>query len=401
MNEDSSGEVIWGNIVGISISLAIMAPFVQAVSIYWQVFLLELNATPLIISMIYGVSSIVSSIAMVYGGFLADKYGRKRLIVVFTFFISLSFLAMHFATSWQEIFVIYVLQGLAAVYSPAMNAIIADSAPIKKRGKMYSIIFLFPRIMAVIAPYIALLFVAKYGLLYGVRKLLFLAFITCAFAALIRALALRETLRKGEIGTIPDNHAKYGYIDVIRYMAKNMATLLIFLGTLVFIFGLIYLEQLYVLVYLQLDYESWAYINMIYIAISIALSIPSGVIVDKIGRKKPLAISMAIAIISQAILAFAPIKRAGLYIAISFILSAISNSLGFTAYMSIEADLLPSELRGRSYALLRIYESVISIIAVTIGGVLYTIYPRLPFIGATILSVFGLIISILLRETLS
>jgi len=282
-----------------------------------------------------------------------------------------------------------------------MNAIIADSAPIKKRGKMYSIIFLFPRIMAVIAPYIALLFVAKYGLLYGVRKLLFLAFITCAFAALIRALALRETLRKGEIGTIPDNHAKYGYIDVIRYMAKNMATLLIFLGTLVFIFGLIYLEQLYVLVYLQLDYESWAYINMIYIAISIALSIPSGVIVDKIGRKKPLAISMAIAIISQAILAFAPIKRAGLYIAISFILSAISNSLGFTAYMSIEADLLPSELRGRSYALLRIYESVISIIAVTIGGVLYTIYPRLPFIGATILSVFGLIISILLRETLS
>jgi len=102
MNEDSSGEVIWGNIVGISISLAIMAPFVQAVSIYWQVFLLELNATPLIISMIYGVSSIVSSIAMVYGGFLADKYGRKRLIVVFTFFISLSFLAMHFATSWQE-----------------------------------------------------------------------------------------------------------------------------------------------------------------------------------------------------------------------------------------------------------------------------------------------------------
>ena len=400
MESQDTNNVIWSNIIGISLSLATMIPFIQATSIYWQVFLLELEATPLVISIMFSVSSIISSISMIYGGYLADRYGRKKLIVMFTFFMSLTFLAMYYAASWREIFIIYALQGLASIYSPALDAIIADSAPVQKRGKMYSIIFLFPRIMVIIAPYIALLFIKKYGLVYGVRRLMILAFITCMLASLIRAISLRETLEIKKKEMILSSNAEYGYREVLGYIVKNMTRLLIFVGILMFMFGMIYLQQLYVLVYLQVDYETWAYINMIYIAISIMLTIPSDIIVDKIGRKTPLIISMALAIICQAILAFAPINKAGLYVTISFILSAFANFLGFTAYISIEADLLPHEQRGRAYAVLRIFESATSILGVIVDGILYVLHPRLPFIGATILSILGFIISTILKETL-
>jgi len=390
--------VIWRNILGMAISFAIIVPFTQALSIYWQVFLLELDATPLIISLMYGVSSIVSAISMIYGGYLADRHGRKKLIAVFTFFTSLTFLAMYYATTWQEIFIIYILQGLMGIYSPAVDAIIADSAPVQKRGKAYSIIFLIPRIMAVGAPYIALMFVVRYGLVHGMRRLMILAFITCALAALIRAGFLRETLKERKAPRY--SPAQYKYREVLNYVVKNIGGFLVFLVILMFTLGLIYLEQLYVLVYLRVDYEAWAYIIIMYMMITIALTIPSGMIVDRVGRRASLVASVVLAVISQAILDFAPIGGAKLHVAVSFILFAFANSLGFTAYLTMMADLLPHEQRGRAYAVLRILESAAGILGAIAGGLLYMLYPRLPFIAATILSILGLIVSIMLGETL-
>ena len=99
-------------------------------------------------------------------------------------------------------------------------------------------------------------------------------------------------------------------------------------------------------------------------------------------------------------LSTAPVGNAFNHVFVGFITINVGSILSMNAYNALEADLMPSELRGRGYAILRLIESLVVVFGTMLGGYIYMINPRLPFIISVFLSIMALIVSIRLPETL-
>ena len=92
-----------------------------------------LGASLLEIGLISSVGSALSALITLPGAYIADRYGRKRIIIVFTYFIAVGYLVHALAPDWWYILLGAVIVNLSRVYLPALQAIEADSIPKEKR----------------------------------------------------------------------------------------------------------------------------------------------------------------------------------------------------------------------------------------------------------------------------
>ena len=115
------------NLYVMMLSGAIWTPISTAMSIYWQIYLMTLGASPFEVAIIAMSSTLVLSIARILGGYLADIVGRRKLIVSMTYAVSVCYLAMFFATTWKIILLTSIFLNIFLLYQPATEAIIADS----------------------------------------------------------------------------------------------------------------------------------------------------------------------------------------------------------------------------------------------------------------------------------
>ncbi|NIN64179.1 MAG: MFS transporter, partial [Anaerolineae bacterium] len=68
------------------------------------------------------------------GGIIADRIGRKKVIVFGTALRTIAPLLLFFAKSWQLVVPGLILNSMSSLYGPAFNAIISESLPKDRRG---------------------------------------------------------------------------------------------------------------------------------------------------------------------------------------------------------------------------------------------------------------------------
>ncbi|MEH7276850.1 MDR family MFS transporter [Neobacillus vireti] len=139
-------------------------------------------------------SQIFSVIANLMGGYCADRFGRKRMMVISAIGQGLSFLAFAFASSpWlQSPWVGFVAFSIAGVfgsfYWPASQAMVADVVDEKDRSSVFAIFYTSINIAVVIGPILGAIFYVNYRF-----ELLVVAGIVCILLGLILAKWTRET----------------------------------------------------------------------------------------------------------------------------------------------------------------------------------------------------------------
>ena len=378
-----------GNILVMMTSWALMN-FASAIpSTYYSLFILDLGGTPLIIGIIEFASFLALASVQFPGGYLADTHGRRGLIVTFTFAIALANVFCVLAPSWHFVLIGVMLQNFFLIYQPALQAIIADSIPIEKRGMGFSTIMLVNNAATVFSPVIAGLLYVRYGLVSGMRIAYLLIVVLYLVAAVVR-IRLTETLKaksegfslSGAVKEYP-RAVKEG-IRVWKILPRSMFFLFLTNAASSFIFAMC---TPYLVVYatkiLQMEEFSWAIIMMWYSGSMIFLSLPSGKLADKIGRKGP-------AFVSWVLLALFPVLflLGGICaLLIAFLCFGASNALFAAAYQALEADLVPRKLRGKEVGCSQFITYVLMSIGGLIGGFFYeSVSPMLPFIFASIVT---------------
>ena len=153
------------------------------------------------VGLIFAIFSISGMIGSALGGAIADRMGRKVVIIFSLILSSLSALGMGFAPSIGIfIAVVAVVGTLSSIGQPAHEAVVADLLPPEKRAEGYGIIRVIFNVAVIIAPPIA-------GLLIS-RSYLTL-FLTDAVISLISAaivlLALPETKPQTQAHTKPES----------------------------------------------------------------------------------------------------------------------------------------------------------------------------------------------------
>jgi hypothetical protein len=119
---------------------------------FQSLYIRELGASPFLLGLMSSLGSLLIAIVRIPGAFVADHYGRRRVIAVFTFGVAFSYLFYALAPDWRFILAGVVIMNLSHVYIPALEAIEADSIPAERRGIGYSVINVLPMLPAMITP---------------------------------------------------------------------------------------------------------------------------------------------------------------------------------------------------------------------------------------------------------
>lgn len=118
------------NVITISSTNMLYNVFNGLWELWWSLYLVEVLNTPYIIvgllTMIQNTSRILFQLP---SGIVADRIGRKKVIVYGTTYRVIAPIFLFTARSWHWVIPGMVLNAVASLYSPAFNAIIAESLP--------------------------------------------------------------------------------------------------------------------------------------------------------------------------------------------------------------------------------------------------------------------------------
>ena len=166
------------------------------------------------VGILFAVFSVSGMVGNALGGALADRFGRKGVIIVSLLLSALSALGMGFAPTLAIFIAVSVIVGtLSNIGGPAQEAVIADLLPPEKRAEGYGIFRVVFNVSAIIAPPVAGLLVANsYLTLFVVDTVI------SVIAAIIVAVALPETKPQDKPDAKPETLRQtfVGYYHVFK-----------------------------------------------------------------------------------------------------------------------------------------------------------------------------------------
>lgn len=402
--------VLSGNFLVLLLTWILMYSTQPIADTYSSLYFLNLGASPFVLSVMFFIGSLAIALVQFPGGYLADKHGRRWLIVTMSFGLALGYLFFMFAPSWEFIVLGMVLQNLCLIYMPAMMALMLDSLDPNKRGTGFNFQSVLVSLISLPAPLIAASLVLVNGEYIapqsnmGMRLAYTIVFVAYLTAAFLR-LKLKETLSNGNDKRPKLLEAFREYPKIVReswqvWGRVPKSAFYLFLTT-VGINSLVAGCHIYFVVYatdiLKISGSTYAWVMaLMYMSIAIP-SILAGVKMDSVGRKQFLIWGYLLYIPSMLMFVVA----ANFYLMLgAFFLFGLGNMLRVNSSQVLLGDLIPRELRGKAVGFLQFFLYLTQALVYLLAGCLYEyVAPWLPFVLLAIAAVpFGLLAAIKISE---
>jgi MFS family permease len=363
---------------------------------YSSLYYKNLGADDFLLGVIGFAATIALALVQFPGGYLADKDGRRSLVVTMTYGVALSYLLLVFAPSWQFVVFGLMIQNFCLLYQPALFAIMLDSVAPEHRGKGFTLQAVITNLVTLPAPIIALFLVTAFELNLGMRIAYAIALLTFLAAATLR-FKLKETLSPNKAGGLPNLLAAIqeyprSVKESLRVWKKVPSSTFYLFLAYAGITSLVAGCQTYFVVYatslLHLDKVQYAIaVAFMYVSISIP-TILAGFRMDVTGRKRFLILGFILYIPAMIIFVNASFSM----LLLSFFLFGLGQMLQGTSYNSLVGDLTPKELRGKVVGCGQFFMYLSQAVAQLVVGALYAyVSPLTPFlllaVGAIPLSV--------------
>lgn len=406
LREDFS--IIRGNFLVLLVTWVIFRIAYGLVTPYESLYIRSLGATPSILGLMSAVSMATFCLSLIPGSYIADRYGRRRIIVVMTSILGLSYVFYiiapdwPYSPGWQLILAGMIFASLARLYGPALDAMTADSLPPEKRGVGYAMTMVVPSAFAVASPTIAAMLISQLGFIEGMRVAYGVVILSFLLVSAIRFFFLKETVHPAR----PTN--KIGllslYVESVRDMVRALreasrplkALTLIPLLTMCLgqaFWGTFF--PLFVVDFLGITKEEWGAMASIRLAFSLLVCLPMGKLVDRFSRKKLLVARYVAVAPLVAALAF---TSGFIQVLVALLLMDLLSYIGTSAMRALLADLTPREARGRISGARSLLLNSLSVPAASLTGFIYEgVDPRLPLY---LISASSIVVAILLASLL-
>jgi MFS family permease len=361
-----------GNFLIMLLSWLVLDLFSELPMTYYPLYVLELGGTAAILGIIGALESLSKAFVQIPGGYLADKYGRKWLIASMTLVAGLARIFYVLAPSWHWILVGAIITGFCNIYGPALNAIIADSVPPENRGMGFSLINLIASVSTTPAPLIAGYLFTRMGLLASVRLSYMLVIFGFIVASFLR-FRLKETVENPEklnliemLGSYPISLRES--INVWKLVPRSAFVLFIVSIITGFMVGLFHpIFAVWIIKDLGIGEVAFSYIMAAMFITMIAFAIPSGKLIDKIGKKKPLLIAFSLWGLAMPLMIWGNFWR----LIIAMTLVGLLQVMMHSASASLTADLVPKEHRGKTNGSRGFFSLISTSFGMATGGWLY------------------------------
>jgi MFS family permease len=370
-----------GNLMVLAVSGAFSSLGAGMMGVYMPKYFLSLGGDALTLGFIGAMVVVVQFFMLPLGGFAADYYGRRKILIVTAFYGVLFPLFYFILQDWRLFALVSVCAAFGSLSGPAWHAMVADSLPPEKRTSGIASLQVLSSLPQVIAPFIWGWLIENLGWIDGFKVGCLYSISTALISALILAAFLKETLNEqntAKQGLPNSNSLVAGFGDVRRSLSTSLKALMIAYVLVMFANGavgqyyIIYAADIIGLTALQ-----WSIIFSLQILSASVLKIPGAWVADKFGKRKVLIIS---------VLSCAPftilftLSHSFVQVLIIMVLLVVAGIYYASVHEALQADLTPRAMRGRITALWSMVSALGAASGALVGGWLFqTVSPTVPF----------------------
>jgi MFS transporter, DHA1 family, tetracycline resistance protein len=351
---------------------------------YQSLYFLSLGATPIEVGLLIGFGTSITILALLVGGYVADSWGRRRVIIIFSWVSVASALVFAAINSAYLIPIPLMLSSIASVYTPAFNALMMDSIAPGDRVRGFSVFNAINTTPSVFAPTFGGILMTAFGIQEGIRFAYLGSALFGACAISIRTLRLRETYsptnaeKTSFLGFVKESFAS-GIKSTLRSNAL-VKKLLVYVTLAGIGTGLTSpFASIYVVDYLKIDPLAYSLVVDLAGLTTVILLFVVVFLVRRIGARNGVLVASVTAPLSNVIFTQAKTMDELLEWGVT---GAVATAIQTPSIATMQAETINVEERGRILAMFSILPALVSIPSQVIGGLLYLGAPVLPFLAS-------------------
>ena len=365
------------NVVAVSAAVFLLGMGEELWKKFLPKYLEGLGAGTLVIGLFGTAKDFFDAIYQYPGGWLADRWGRRRAFLIFIMLASVGY-SLHGRTVGAFVFVGAFTMAWSSMASPAIFAVIGDALPKERRAMGFTLQSLLKRVPMTLAPVLGGSLIAAVGILAGVRAGLVITLVLAGVTALI-ILAINIPIiigapaRLGGVWRSFHGALKRLLIsDIIIRTCEGLAE----------VFIILYATNI-----IGVSLAEYGALVAVQMTTAIMVYIPSAKIADRIGRKPfVIATFLCFALFPLAVVA----ARGFSSLVVAFIIGGL-REIGEPSRKAMIVDFAEPHLRARSVGLYYLVRSLSITPAAVVGG-LWKFAPQTPFITAGVVGIIGTLV---------
>ena len=345
-------------------------------------YLEALGASVLIIAIYGSLKELLDAVYQYPGGWLADRMGRRRALILFALLSIFGYLIYLFTPDWHWILIgIFFVMAWSSLTSPAIFAIIGDNLPQNRRAISFGMQSILKRIPIVIAPLLGGWIMGRIGLISGIHLglivTLFLAFLSIFVVKHYYTEKTKLEYKKESLG------------DIWRNMSPALKRLLLTDCLARWAAGI---PKVFIILYIinTLGGSEFQFGQLISVRMltSIIVYIPIAKLADRTNRKPFVLLTFTFFALFPLSLSVVPSL---IWLFPAFIIAGL-REIGEPARKAMIVDLSSPTCRGRAVGMYYLIRGLVVFPASLIGGLLWTIEPQITFYVAFIIGMIGVIV---------
>ena len=355
---------------------------------FLPIYLIALGGGAISIGLLNGLDNLLSALYAFPGGYLSDRVGTKKALLVFNVTAMFGFLIVILIPYWQAVLLgaIFFLSW-SAISLPATMGLIARVLPVNKRTMGVSMHSLVRRIPMGLGPILGGACIGLWGERNGVRLAFVCAFVLTIVATMIQQILIEEDPPKNAVESFSKAPEK-NPIKLLREMNPSLKRLLVsdilvrFCEQIPYAFVVVWCMKT---ISEPVSALSFGVLTGIEMTTAMLVYIPVAYLADK-STKKPFVV------ITFIFFTFFPLAlffcRSFNWLVLAFILRGFKE-FGEPTRKALIMDLAPEDRKAAMFGLYYLLRDIVVSIAAFGGAFLWQISPSTNFIVAFLFGVAG------------
>lgn len=360
---------------------------------FLPLYLLALGGSTWSVGILNALDNLLSALYSFPGGYLADRYGYKKSLMLFTSIALFGYALVILIPTWQAVLIGAVFFiAWTAVSLPAIMSLVSKSVPKHKRSFGVSIHSFFRRIPMAIGPMIGGVLIAMYGRVAGVKIAFIVAFILGLMALVIIQKYMVEDVEK---------KAQNEKLSIRKSLSQLSLPLRKLLASDILIRFAEQIPYAFVVIWVVenkgLSTTQFGILTMIEMVTAMLVYIPVAMLADRFGKKPFVLMTFVFFTMFPLMLL---ISKSFWMFVLAFIIRGLKE-FGEPTRKALIMDLAPEHYKASAFGTYYLVRDVIVSIAALSSAWLWNINPTVNFLVAFGFGVVGTLLFALYGEDLN
>jgi MFS family permease len=348
---------------------------------FLPIYLIALGGGILSVGLLNGLDNLRSALYSFPGGYLSDRIGFKRALLVFNLVAMCGFAVVILIPAWHAVLVgaIFFLSW-TAISLPATMSLVAKALPVNKRTMGVSMHSLVRRIPMGLGPILGGLCIGAWGERNGVRLAFVVAFLLAFLAVVLQQLLIEEDApEKAALGE--SRTAEKNPFQLLRLMSAPLKRLLVsdilvrFCEQIPYAFVVIWCMKTIDAPVTAFQFGLLTGLEMV---TAMLVYIPVAYFADRSSKKPFVLVTFLFFTLFPLVLLFC---RSFAWLVLAFVLRGLKE-FGEPTRKALIMDLAPEERKAAMFGLYYLMRDVIVSVAAFGGAFLWQIGPSINFMVA-------------------